>query len=93
MIIAAMTMGKMFMDTSLGSFMGIEKEGIMGWFMHKLDPFSIWFYTVVGIAHAKMFKSDNTVKYIGAIIGMWLGFSLLMHFAAEALPFLKWFGM
>lgn len=93
MIVAAMIFGKMFQDTSIGSFMGMEKEGIYGWFMHKLDPISIWFYAVVGIAYAKMFKSDNTMKYVIAILGLWLGFSLLMHFLSEALPFLKWFGM
>ena len=93
MIVSAIVFGKMFEDTSLGSYMGMEKEGIVGWFMHKLDPFSIWFYSVAGIAYAKMFKSDNTIKYIAAILGMWLGFSLLFHFAAQAFPFLKWFGM
>lgn len=93
MIIAAFGMGKMFMDTSVGSFMGIEKNDLVGWFMHKLDPISIWFYAVVGIAYAKMFKSENTMKYIIAIFAMWLGFSLLFHFIAQAVPFLKWFGM
>ena len=93
MIVSAIVFSKMFQDTSIGSYMGMEQEGIVGWFMHKLDPFSIWFYAVVGIAYAKMFKSDNTMKYILAIIGMWLGFSLLMHFAAEAFPLLKQFGM
>ncbi|MCW8849481.1 MAG: YIP1 family protein [Melioribacteraceae bacterium] len=93
MIVSAIAFSKLFQDTSIGSYMGMEKEGIVGWFMHKLDPFSIWFYAVVGIAYAKMFKSDNTMKYILAIIGMWLGFSLLMHFAAQAFPLLKQFGM
>lgn len=93
MIIAAIGMNKMFIDTSIGSFMGIEKDSIVGWFMHKLDPLSIWFYAVVSIAYAKMFKSDNTMKYFIMIFGMWIGFSLLLHFAAQALPFLKWFGM
>lgn len=93
MIVSAIVFSKMFQDTSIGSYMGMEKEGIVGWLMHKLDPFSIWFYAVVGIAYAKMFKSDNTMKYILAIIGMWLGFGLLMHFAAQAFPLLKQFGM
>lgn len=93
MIVAAIGMGKMFMDTSVGSFMGVGKEGIYGWIMHKLDPFSIWFYAVVGIAFAKMFKSEDTVKYVIAIFALWLGFSLLFHFLAEALPFLRWFGL
>lgn len=93
MIVSAIIFSKMFEDTSIGSYMGIEKDGIFGWLMHKLDPFSIWFYSVVGIAYAKMFKSDNTMKYVIAILGMWIGFSLLMYFAAQAFPFLKWFGM
>ena len=93
MIIAAIGMGRMFMDTSVGSFMDMGKDDLLGWFMHKLDPISIWFYAVVGIAFAKMFKSDNTVKYVIAIFALWIGFSLLFYFLAQALPFLKWFGM
>ena len=93
MMLSAIALGKMFMDTSIGSFMGIEKDGLYGWFMHKLDPFSIWFYAVVSIAFAKMFKSEDTTKYYIAIFGLWIGFSLLMHFVAQAFPFLKWFGM
>lgn len=93
MIIAALLFGKIFQDASIGSFMGIENEGIGGWLMHKLDPLSIWFYSVVGIAYAKMFKSDNTIKYVVTILGIWLGFSLIMHFVVQAFPFLKQFGM
>lgn len=93
MIVSAILFSKMFEDTSIGSYMGIEKDGIFGWLMHKLDPFSIWFYSVVGIAYSKMFNSENTLKYVVAILGMWIGFSLLLHFAAQAFPFLKWFGM
>ena len=93
MIIAGLGLGKMFMDTSVGSFMGMEKDNLLGWFMHKLDPISIWFYAVVGIAYAKLFNSDNTAKYVITIFALWIGFSLLFHFLAQALPFLKWFGM
>ncbi len=93
MIVSAIVFSKMFEDTSIGSYMGIEKDGMLGWLMHKLDPFSLWFYSVVGIAYAKMFKSDNTMKYVISILGMWIGFTLLIYFAAQAFPFLKWFGM
>ena len=61
MIVGAILFGRVFQDASIGSFMGIEKEGIFGWFMHILDPISIWFYTVVGIAYAKLFKSDVVI--------------------------------
>ncbi|MDX1700012.1 MAG: hypothetical protein R3250_05300 [Melioribacteraceae bacterium] len=93
MIVLSILFGRLFQDASVGSFMGMEKEGIVGWFMHKLDPLSFWFYSVVGIAYAKMFKSDSTAKYVITILAMWLGFSLLFHFLAEAVPFLKMFGM
>jgi len=93
MIISALAMGKMFMDTSVGSYMGVEKSDLLGWFLHKLDPLSIWFYAVVGIAYAKMFKSEDTTKYVIAIFAMWIGFTLLFHFIAQAFPFLKSFGL
>ncbi len=93
MIILAMTMNKMFMDTSVGSFLDMEKDTILGMLSHKLDVFSIWFYAVVSIAFAKMFKADSLTKYFIMVFGMWIGFSLLMHFVAQAVPFLKMFGM
>lgn len=90
-IIASLTMKEMLQDTSIGSLMGMRKDTLIGWFMHKLDILSIWFYIVVGIAYAKMFKSENTTKYIVAILGLWLGFSLLFFFLGKAVPFLDWF--
>ncbi|MFZ1291865.1 MAG: YIP1 family protein [Melioribacteraceae bacterium] len=93
MIILATAMGKMFMDTSIGSFMNIEKDSMLGWFTHKLDIFSIWFYAVLSIAYAKLFKSENTSKYFIAVFGLWIGFSLIMYFVVQAVPFLKWFGL
>ncbi|MBK7104275.1 MAG: YIP1 family protein [Ignavibacteriae bacterium] len=93
MIIVAIAMGKMFMDTSVGSFMNVEKDTILGWVLHKLDIFSIWFYAVLSIAYAKMFKSESTTNYFIAIFGLWIGFSLLMYFVVQAVPFLKFFGL
>ncbi|MBK8945194.1 MAG: YIP1 family protein [Ignavibacteriae bacterium] len=93
MIIAAIAMGKMFMDTSVGSFMNIEKDSMLGWLTHKLDIFSIWFYAVLSIAYAKLFKAENTTKYFIGVFGLWLGFSLIMYFVVQAVPFLKFFGL
>ena len=93
MIIVSIAMGKMFMDTSVGSFIDMEKDTIAGWFMHKLDIFSIWFYAVLSISLAKFFKSENTSKYFIGVFGLWLGFSLIMFFIVKAVPFLKWFGL
>ena len=93
MIILAMTMNKMFIDTSLGSFLDLANDSLLGVLAHKLDVFSIWFYAVISIAYAKMFKSESVGKYYIAIFGLWIGFSVLMYFIAQAVPFLKMFGM
>lgn len=66
-VIVAMLMGKMVTDLSITTFAGLDKTEILGFLLSKLDVFSIWFYVVVGIAFAKMFKSENTKKYVGTI--------------------------
>jgi hypothetical protein len=86
-------MNRMFTDTSVGSLLDVDKSSFGGFLLSKLDVFSIWFYAVVSIGFAKMFKSQSTGKYFAMIFGMWLGFSILFHFLAKAIPFLKWFGM
>ena len=88
MIILAMTMNKMVTDTSVGTFLDMGKDNLIGFLSHKLDVFSIWFYAVVSIAFAKMFKSESTTKYFIMVFGMWLGISLLMYFIAQAVPVL-----
>jgi len=93
MIILAMTMNKMITDTSVGTFLDMSKDTITGFLSHKLDVFSIWFYAAVSIGFAKMFKSESTTKYFIMVFGMWLGFSLLMYFVAQAVPFLSFLAM
>ncbi len=88
-VIIAMLMSKMITDLSVGTFLGLDKTEFLGFFLSKLDLFSIWFYVVVGIAYAKMFKSDDTKKYIIAIIGLWLGFSFLFFYLGKAFPMLS----
>jgi hypothetical protein len=92
MIVLAIAMGKVFMDTSVGSFLDVDKSTLVGTLLHKLDIFSIWFYAAVSIGFAKMFKSDSVAKSFMLIFGTWIIFSIIMYFVANALPFLKWFG-
>ncbi len=88
-VIVAMLMNKMVTDLSVTTFLDLDKTELVGFILSKVDLFSIWFYVVVGIAFAKMFKSENTTKYVGAIVGLWLGFSLLFFYLANAVPFLS----
>jgi len=89
MMILALVMNKFFTGTSVAEFAGMEKSDLAGFLLSKLDPFSIWFYSVISIGFAKMFKSENTVKYFIMIFGLWIGFGLILFFIAKAVPFLS----
>ena len=88
-VIVAMLMNKVVTDLSVTTFLELDKQEIVGFLLSKVDIISIWFYVVVGIAYAKMFKSENTAKYVGTIIGLWIGFSLLFYYISTAVPFLS----
>ncbi|MBM4171319.1 MAG: hypothetical protein FJ214_05555 [Ignavibacteria bacterium] len=92
MVILALVTDKFFSAVSLAEFMDSDKSTIAGFLLSKVDIFSIWFYAIIGIGFAKMFKSENTGKYFIMVYGVWIGFGLLMFFLAKALPFLRWFG-
>ncbi len=88
-VIVAMLMNKIIADLSLTTFLDLDKTEFIGFLLSKVDIISIWFYVVVGIGFAKMFKSENTTKYIGMVVGLWLGFSLLFFYLSTAVPFLS----
>jgi hypothetical protein len=92
MVILALVMKKFFTSTSIAEFMETDKSTIAGFLLNKLDIFSIWYYSIIGIGFAKMFKSENTTKYLLMVFGIWIGFGLLMFALAQVVPFLKWFG-
>lgn len=87
--ILTMVMGKMMQETSLASFMGSDKDAIIGWVYAKINPFSIWAYIVLSIGFAKMFKSQSSGKYYALVFGLWLIGGLLIFFLAQAVPFLS----
>ncbi len=88
-VTVAMLMNKVVTDVSVATFLDLDKQEIVGFLLSKVDIVSIWFYVVVGIAYAKMFKSENTAKYIGTILALWIGFSLLFYYISTAVPFLS----
>lgn len=91
-LILAMLMDKMVTDTSIATFMDADKTQLAGFLLSKVDPLSIWFYAVVGIGFAKMFKSDSLGKYVGMVIASWLIFSLIFFYLGKAVPFLNFVG-
>lgn len=91
MAIAALAMSKFLTGVSVGDLMGVEKNTISGFFLSKLNPFSIWFYAVFAVGIAKFSKSDDVKKYIISIILIWLVMSFLLFLVGKQFPFLSGF--
>ncbi|MHC1739238.1 MAG: YIP1 family protein [Ignavibacteriaceae bacterium] len=87
--IMSMLTDKWYRDLSIGSFMGFGKEDIAGYLLAKIDPINIWAYVILGIGLAKLFKSEETRKYIIMVFALWIGWSLIAFFIAKAVPFLS----
>lgn len=87
--ILTMAFGKLFNDTSAAALMDADRSTITGFILAKIDPISIWAYTVLSIAYAKMFKSESTGKYFVLVFALWILGGLLFFFIAKAVPFLS----
>lgn len=81
--------GEWVTGTSLNTIVGADSLSISGFLMGKLDPFRIWYYLLISIGFAKMFKSPNITKYYITIFGIWIGFGLLMLLIAQQVPLLR----
>lgn len=93
MVVAALLMSRFLDGLSITSFLDLDKSTYAGFFLSFIDPFSIWFYSIVGVGYAKMFKSEKTVVYVGTIFGLWIGFSTILFVLAKFIPMLKMFGL
>ncbi len=87
--ILSLLFSKFFQDTSLTSFLLIERNTLAGVLLSKIDPFTIWSYSIASIGISKMFKSNNLVKYFILIFGLWIGWSLIVYLLGNILPFMK----
>jgi hypothetical protein len=70
--ILSMVMNKLLIDSSAASFLDAERGTITSYLLGRIDPFAIWFYSVVGIGLARMFRSDATIKFIIAVFAFWI---------------------
>jgi hypothetical protein len=77
------------MGTNLAKITGMNIKEFSGYMASFVDPFSIWFYSILGISFARMFKSENTGKYVATFIGAWLAFGIIFFFVAQQVPFLQ----
>ena len=86
LIIVGLLLGKMLTGLNPASLTGMDLKTLPGFLLSRLDVFSIWFYIVLGIAFAKMFKSDNVKKYVFASIGVWLVFMFIIFGLSKVSP-------
>lgn len=91
MVILSLFMHKDFNSLDIATFLSMDKSTFVGMLLGKLDVFTIWFYALISIGFAKIFKSESTTKYYILIFGLWLGFGILFHFLTKAVPFLAMF--
>ena len=80
-------------DTKIGTdaakILGYDVKQLPGYLLSYIDPIKIWFYVVVGIAFAKMFKSENTGIYIATMLGIWFLFGIGFFALAQVVQFLQ----
>jgi len=87
--ILSLVLGRMINDVSIGSLINADKFTFVGFILGKLDIITIWAFIIIGLGLSKMFKSSSAGKFYGMVFGLWITWSLLIFFAAKAVPFLK----
>lgn len=87
-VILSISMDKMLTGVNLALLLNMETKEFLGFIVSKIDPLSIWFYTVFGIGLAKLFKAEETKNYIIMVLAVWLSTSIVFFFLAQSMPFL-----
>jgi hypothetical protein len=85
-------LGKIIMDTSLANFIELEKGSLVRFFVSKIDPLSIWAYSVLAIGLARLNKSENSQPYFILVFGLWILGGLLFFYLGKVFPFLGGLG-
>lgn len=84
--------GKIIMDTSLANLFEFEKGSIVKFFVSKIDPLSVWAYSVLSIGLAKLNKAENSTPYFILVFSLWIVGGLLLFYLGKGFPFLSGFG-
>ncbi len=90
--ILTFVLGKIFMDTSVANFLDLEKGSIVKFIVSKIDPISIWAYSVLAIGLAKLNRAQSSTPYFILVFALWILGGLLFFFLGKIFPFLGGFG-
>lgn len=89
--ILALILGRVLGDTSVASFMNMDKTTFVGMLLSKLDVISIWSMIILSIGLSRLNHSKETLKYAYVVFGLWIAWSLFVYFGAKAVPFIGMF--
>ena len=87
--ILTISLGLRISDFSVASLWEMDRLTLSGWLLAKINPISIWYYIVLSIGLAKMFKSDNVKKYYALVFVSWIISSLIFFVLAQNISFFK----
>ncbi len=90
-LILALATDKLITGIHAGLLLDLDSKQFGGFLLSKLDPFTIWFYSIVSIGFAKLYRSNSVSKYFITVFAFWIGFSVLFFIASTQFPFLKMF--
>ncbi|MFN3872975.1 MAG: YIP1 family protein [Ignavibacterium sp.] len=85
-------LGKIIMDTSVANFIELEKGSLVKFFVSKIDPISIWAYSVLAIGLAKLNRAQSSTPYFVLVFALWILGGLLFFILGKVFPFLGGFG-
>ncbi len=69
---------------SVGQLLKMDATTFAGFWMHKIEPFSIWALIVTSIGLSKIFHSNDTKKYYFLVFGLWIGWAIIQYFLTKA---------
>lgn len=90
--ILTFVLGKIIMDTSVANFIDLEKGSLVKFFVSKIDPISIWAYSVLSIGLAKLNRAQNSTPYFILVFALWILGGLLFFLLGKVFPFLGGLG-
>ena len=89
--VLSLLLGKIIMDTSVANLFEFEKGTLVRFFASKIDPLSIWAYSVLAIGLTKLNNAQNSKPYFILVFALWILGGLLFFFLGKVFPFLESF--
>lgn len=74
---------------NLSYLLKTDPQTFIGFLTTKVDIFVIWFHIIIAIGYAKIFNSNNYVKFFSTVFGLWVVTNILIYWGAQHIIFLR----